>query len=135
MMRTAVQACMSFDSMRRPVALSKRFWICVPPHCSLAGCQADGIKSGRSGDGPRNPGPEGDIAAEHLALVGDQDHVVLGQVLGEDRHLLLDLHHAGIGPPRGAGVLELLFATIWPPKRVAARRSASAKSWSRSCEP
>ena len=42
-MRTAVQAAMSFDSMRRPFALAKRFWICVPPHCSLAGCQADGI--------------------------------------------------------------------------------------------
>ena len=68
-----------------------------------------GDQAGRTRDRPRYPGPERHIGAEHLALVGDQHDVVVGQVLGEDRHLPLDLDDAGIGPPGGAGILEHLL--------------------------
>ena len=91
---TAVQAGMSFDSMRRPVALAKRFWICVPPHCSLAGCQLEGIRPAVPATGRGVQVRNGTIGAEHLALVGHQHDVMVGQVLGENRHLPLDLHDA-----------------------------------------
>jgi hypothetical protein len=52
----------------------------------------------------RVPGLVGQILAEHVALVGHQEHVVGGRILGEDRHLPLDLDVAGLGDPRGRRV-------------------------------
>ena len=57
---------------------------------------AHGIKTCGAGDRPRVPGAERQIVAEHVALVGDDQHVVVGRVLGEDRHLPLDLQVAGV---------------------------------------
>ena len=61
---------------------------------------------GRAGHRPRLPGVVGQVHREDLALVRRDHHVVLGRALGEDRHLRLDLHRAGIGAPGAAGVLE-----------------------------
>src|SRR5262245_12059932 len=45
----------------------------------------------RSRDRSRIPGAEGQVVAELTALVGDQEHVIVGHVLAEERNLLLDL--------------------------------------------
>ena len=59
----------------------------------------------RADDRPRVPGAIGQIAGENLVFVGCDEHVVIGRVLGEDRHLPLDLHAARVRAPAAAGVL------------------------------
>ena len=52
------------------------------------------------GKGPRLPGVIGDIAAEIAAFIGHDQHVMFGQVLGEQRHLGRgDTAHVGIEFP------------------------------------
>jgi hypothetical protein len=71
-----------------------------------------------AGDGARQPGVVGDVAAEIAALVGHDQQVVLGQALGEGRHLLGgDAAHVGVeGPARLAREAQAELGDR-PPKR------------------
>ena len=72
-------------------------------------------------DRARVPGAVGQVAGEHLVLVGRDEHVVIGRLLGEDRHLPLDLDAAGVRAPAAASVLETRSSTIFAPNFFAAR--------------
>ena len=72
---------------------------------------------------------------EHLVLVRRDQHVVIRQALREDRHLLLGFHHPESvcrAPP--VSLYSISF-TMRAPKRLAARRYASASSMSLGCDP
>ena len=85
--------------MVRSAKRLKRFWNCVPPHSSMAGCQLVGDETRGAGDRARIPGAIGKVVAEQVALVGDDEHVVVGRVLREGRNLLLHLLEAAVGAP------------------------------------
>ena len=79
----------------------------MPPQSSTAGCQVVGEEPRRADHGARVPGAVGEVVAEQLALVGDHDHLVVGQILREARDLLLDLLEPAVGAAAAGIVLEL----------------------------
>ena len=85
----------------------KRFWNCVPPHSSSAGCQLDAVRPAVPATGRGSPGAIGNILAEQLAFVGDDDDVVLLRVLREAGDLLLNLFETAIGTAAAGLVFEL----------------------------
>ena len=93
--------------MVRSVKRLKRFWNCVPPHSSMAGCQLVGDEPGGAGDGARVPGAVGEVVAEQVALVGDDEDVVVRRALGEGRDLLLDLLEAAVGAAAAGSYLKV----------------------------
>ena len=59
---------------------------------------------GGASDGARIPGPIGQIAREHVALVGGHEDIVGLRALRQRRHLALGLHGAGVAAPAAARV-------------------------------
>ena len=65
-----------------------------------------GDETGGAGDGARIPGAIGQIVAEQVALVRDDQHLIVGRVLREGRDLLLHLLEAAVGASAAEVVVE-----------------------------
>ena len=61
---------------------------------------------GRARNRARVPGAVRQVAGEHFAFIGRNQHVVIRRRLGEHWNLALDLRDAAVGAARAAGVLE-----------------------------
>ena len=69
----------------------KRFCNCARPRARARRPSSSATGRGAR-DRARVPGAIGQIAGEHLVLVGRNQHVVVGRLLRENRHLPLRLH-------------------------------------------
>ena len=67
---------------------------------------AHGHEPRGAGDRPCIPGPVGQVVAEQVAFVGDDEDVVVGGALGERWDLLLHLLIAAVGAPAAGLILE-----------------------------
>ena len=84
--------------MRRCAMRTNRLWeLRAAPGFSPAGSPE---AHGPQPCGYRVRGAIRQVVRDSLLPIGGHQHVVIGQTLGEDRHLLLGLHDAGIGLAR-----------------------------------
>ncbi len=81
MIRTAVHACMSLSRMRRLEAFSKPVSGSAPRPSPRTRDARTTASSRPSRPRPRQPRAVRQVGAEHLALVGGDQHVVVGRVL------------------------------------------------------
>ena len=87
-------------------------------------------------DRARVPGAIGQIAGEHFAFVGGDQHVVVRRVLGEDRHLPLNLHAAAC-PSAGRRRCPRTRAPRRSSRRISSPSAGTrrASSLSSGCDP